>query len=167
MPNRILREGINASESVDLLSVQAEVFYRRLMSVVDDFGRFEAHLVLLKAACFPLRVGRVREADISRWIAECEKAGLIALYTAHSKQYIQFFKTDKPRAKNSKYPSPPERICAQMRAYESRCEHMRPYSYSNSNSNSLSSSGGGTTRGEARMAERTAKILEDLAKEKL
>jgi hypothetical protein len=42
MPVRILREGILTSERVDTLSPAAEVFYRRLMSVVDDFGRFSA-----------------------------------------------------------------------------------------------------------------------------
>ncbi len=48
MPNRILREGILTSERVNLLSWEAEVFYRRLMSVVDDYGRFHAHPALLR-----------------------------------------------------------------------------------------------------------------------
>jgi hypothetical protein len=39
MPSRLLREGILDSEAVNALSFAAEVFYRRLMSVVDDFGR--------------------------------------------------------------------------------------------------------------------------------
>ena len=36
MPNRILREGILTSERVNALSWEAEVFYRRLMSAVDE-----------------------------------------------------------------------------------------------------------------------------------
>jgi hypothetical protein len=43
MPNRELREGILTSERINALTFPAEVFYRRLMSVVDDFGRCPAH----------------------------------------------------------------------------------------------------------------------------
>ena len=43
MPNRILRDGILMSPRVNVLSSEAELFYRRLMSVVDDYGRFSAH----------------------------------------------------------------------------------------------------------------------------
>src|SRR3990167_11311858 len=56
MPNRILREGILSSERINTLSVHAELFYRRLLSVVDDYGRFFAHPALLRSACYPLRV---------------------------------------------------------------------------------------------------------------
>ncbi len=40
MPNRVIREGILNSQRVNKLTEPAELFYRRLMSVVDDFGRF-------------------------------------------------------------------------------------------------------------------------------
>lgn len=109
MPNRILREGILTSDRVNALSLPGEVFYRRLMSVVDDYGRFDARPVMLKVACFPLRVDAVREADISRWIAECEKAGLIALYAAHGKRYLEMRDFRQTvRAKLSKFPDPPD-----------------------------------------------------------
>ena len=51
MPNRILREGILSSERVDALSEGAEILYRRLMSVVDDYGRYFAHPTLIRSAC--------------------------------------------------------------------------------------------------------------------
>ena len=41
MPNRIIREGILSSDRVDQLDPPAEVFYRRLMSKVDDHGLFD------------------------------------------------------------------------------------------------------------------------------
>jgi hypothetical protein len=133
MPHRILRESILTSDPVDKLSMPAEVFYRRLMSVVDDFGRFDARPSILRAACFPLRIDKVREADISRWLTECETAGLIALYAVDEKTYVLYHKVATPRALTSKYPNPPE-TCAQVRASESRCAQVRPYSYSNSGS---------------------------------
>lgn len=106
MPNRILREGILTSDRVNELGYDSEVFYRRLMSVVDDYGRFDARPVMLKAACYPLRVDRVREADISRWIAICEKAGLIALYAVNGKQYLELADFRQQQRAQPKYPPP-------------------------------------------------------------
>ncbi len=68
MPVRVLREGILTSERVDKLSLPAEVLYRRLMSVVDDFGRFSGNPKLLRAACYPLRLDMVSDADIMQWL---------------------------------------------------------------------------------------------------
>lgn len=110
MPSRVLREGILDSEGVNKLTFPAEVFYRRLMSVVDDFGRFDGRPSILRSRLFALKVDSVREADISRWIAECEKAGLIALYAVDFKPYILFQKLGSPRAKESRYPAPPAGI---------------------------------------------------------
>jgi hypothetical protein len=108
MPNRVLREGILTSERIALLAWPAEVFYRRLMSVVDDFGRYHAHPSLLRAACYPLHLEKVREADISRWLAECEKAGLIVLYDDRSSRYLEMCDfRQQVRAKASKFPQPP------------------------------------------------------------
>lgn len=107
MPERRLRPGILTSDRVDLLDYGAEVFYRRLMSAVDDYGRYDARPVILKAALYPLRLERVREADIARWIAMCEKAGLIALYEVDSKSYLVLHNLRDQRALYSKYPPPP------------------------------------------------------------
>jgi hypothetical protein len=136
MPNRILREAILDSCAVNSLSPQAELFYRRLMSVVDDFGRFDARPSVLRSRCYPLTVDKVREADISRWMAECQKAGLIALYDNADRQYLLFFKLGEPRAKSSKYPPPLEGLaaCAQMNAGADICSRVRPNSYSPTNS---------------------------------
>jgi hypothetical protein len=108
VPNRIVREGILTSERVNQLSPAGEVFYRRLMSVVDDYGRFDGRHVMLKVSCFPLRVDSVREADIPRWIAECEKAGLIVLYAVNAKPYVELLDfRQRTRAKESRYPPRP------------------------------------------------------------
>lgn len=141
MPNRVLRESILDSQRVDKLTPHAEVFYRRLMSVVDDFGRFDARPSVLKARCYPLKLDEVREADISRWTAECEKAGLIVLFSHQGKPYLWFKDLGEPRAKSSKYPAPPADVslCAQTPSNDSACAHLRadvPYSGSYSDSNS-------------------------------
>lgn len=151
MPSRILREEILTSLLVNELDYPSEVFYRRLMSVVDDFGRYDAQPSLLKAKLYPQRLEKVREADISRWLAICEKAGLIALYVSDSKPYLELFRLGKPRADKSKYPPKPslpatlshvstsENICAQMNTPVYGCAQVNtvvPYSYSYSYSDS-------------------------------
>jgi hypothetical protein len=105
MPNRILRDWTD-SETVDMLSVQAERFFTRLIMKVDDFGRYYANVKLLKSNLFPLKTD-VRETDVTRWLAECEKSGLIALYSVSSKEYLQInnFKQTL-RQKTEKFPSP-------------------------------------------------------------
>lgn len=107
MPVRLLREGILSSERVDQLDAPAEVFYRRLMSKVDDHGLFDARVAMLRSSLYPLRVDRVREADISRWIAACEKAGLIALYSHDGKPFLQMLRTQWQARSAPKYPPPP------------------------------------------------------------
>lgn len=108
MPSRLLREGILDSEAVNSLSPAGEVFYRRLMSVVDDFGRFDGRAAVLRGRLYALQLDRVREADVVRWIAECEKANLIRLYTVGGKPYLLFRKLGPARAKESRYPPPPD-----------------------------------------------------------
>ncbi len=104
MPNRILRDWTD-SEAVDLLSVQAERFFTRLIMKADDYGRYSANLKLLRSTIFPLKTD-IRETDITRWLAECEKSGLIALYSVASKGFLQInnFKQTL-RQKNEKYPA--------------------------------------------------------------
>jgi len=82
MPTRMLRDGILSSDRVNLLTAPEEVFYRRLMSVVDDYGRFIAHAKLIRAACFPLKLESVSDSDIGKWLLATEKAGLVRVYPA-------------------------------------------------------------------------------------
>lgn len=135
MPNRILRDGILESELVDKLDWPAEVFYRRLMSVVDDFGRFSADPVILRAKCYPRRVDEVTTAQVSGWLVECAAAELIELYEVEGKKYLVFHKLGTPRAKDSRYPAPishtDEIICMQTQA---------SVPYSNANANAYASS---------------------------
>jgi hypothetical protein len=107
MPTRLLREGILSSDRVEQLDPPAEVFYRRLMSKVDDFGLYDARPSILRANLYPLRIDRVREADITRWIAACEKAGLIALYQHDGKPFMQMLDTEWQTRSEPKFPLPP------------------------------------------------------------
>lgn len=112
MPNRILREGILTSERVERLNWAEEVFYRRLMSVVDDFGRYYARPSLVLAACYPLLLKKVSDSDIEKWLSACENAALVRVYPASDgKRYLQLldFK-QQVRAAASKFPPLPD-VC--------------------------------------------------------
>jgi hypothetical protein len=110
MPNRIVREAINNSERVDRLSLHAEVFYRRLLNVVDDYGRFDARPSMLLAACYPLRAGKMLPDDVESALYECTKGEkpLVILYALEGKRFleVQDFR-QQIRSKASKYPDPP------------------------------------------------------------
>lgn len=108
MPDRIVRAGILTSDGVNSLSWAAEVFYRRLMSVVDDFGRYDGRNSVLRGALYSLKLDRVSDSDIGKWIRECEEAGLVRRYTVESKPFLELAKFgQKIRAKHSKWPNPP------------------------------------------------------------
>lgn len=107
MPNRILRDWTD-SEAVNSISIHAERLFVRLIMKVDDFGRFSGNPTLLKASLFPLLLGSIREADVSRWIAECEKAGLLRSYAVSGKRYLEIQKfQQRTRQDHSKFPNPP------------------------------------------------------------
>jgi hypothetical protein len=73
---------------------------------VDDYGRHPANPKLLGSILFPLKDG-IRDADISRHLAECEGVGLIAVYESESKKYLEIKNFDQRlRLKKSKYPAP-------------------------------------------------------------
>ena len=107
MPNRILRDWTD-SEPVNSLSWQAECLFIRLIMKADDYGCFSGNAKLLRSLLFPLKDG-LRDTDISRWIAECVTAGLIRVYRAENKPFIEI-RNYQQRLKNSrrKFPAPPE-----------------------------------------------------------
>lgn len=100
------------SEKMMELSAQAERFFVRLIMKADDYGLYHANPKLLKASLFPLLDG-VRETDITRWMAECQKAGLILFYEAEGKRFLQIINfNQRVRIKNAKFPLPNhENIC--------------------------------------------------------
>lgn len=112
MPNRILRDGILTSEAVNSLSNPAEIFYRRLMSVVDDYGRYFAKPSLVRAACYPLQLERVSDMDIVKMLVEvCNtKPPLVLAYEVAGKQYLQVENFKQQVRTNAKFPSPPDAL---------------------------------------------------------
>lgn len=128
MPNRILREGILTSPRVAKLGWPEEVFYRRLMSVVDDFGRYYADPGMLRAACYPRMLNKVSDSDVEKWLAKCAEAALVRVYVASdTERYLEVldFK-QQARATKSKFPQPPSTCVADATQTSSECVASAP-----------------------------------------
>ena len=124
MPNRILKESIRTSDSINSLSLFEEVLFYRLIVSCDDYGRFDGRPAIIKGSCFPLKETRVR--DIEAALEALSAAGLLACYTVEGRPYLQLTTWEKHqqiRAKKSKYPS---LDTADMKpiADDIRCNHV-------------------------------------------
>jgi hypothetical protein len=130
MPNRIVREGILSSEKVASLSWEEEVFYRRLMSVVDDHGRTEANAKWLRSRCYPLQVDSMSADDVKRLLQACEATGLVIVYKVGNKKFLQIDNFQQQRRATSKYPPPPENesrsqpSAKQLKSNDIKCSQM-------------------------------------------
>lgn len=114
MPNRILKESICRSESIDELSWFEEVLFYRLIVVCDDFGRYDGRPKIIKGSCFPLK--DVTQQDIADALIKLSAVGLVRGYEVQGRPYLQLTTWDchqQVRAKKSKYPSMDE-TCNQL-----------------------------------------------------
>ena len=106
MPNRLIPD-FSRDEKFNKLSLLAESFFRRLWNKADDFGRYDARPLILKADLFPLR--DVRIPDIVRSLKECETADLLVCYQAENGEYLQLKNfNQRVRAMKSIYPPMPD-----------------------------------------------------------
>ena len=109
MPGRYIREGILTSDKVDALSESAEVFYRRLLNVVDDHGRYYASTMQLFCNCYPMREQKLNEEEqlsffrkIKLSLVECVNKKLIIVYG--EKKYLQLLNFQQNARYKSKFP---------------------------------------------------------------
>lgn len=129
MPNRILKESIRTSKSINALSDFQFRLWAYLITYVDDFGRGSAEPDILKGFVFPRRKS-VTEATINAALLDLANIGLIRLYEVDGDSYLclrNWEEHQTPRAKLSKFPAPPEvdDECSQPQADDSTCEHMQ------------------------------------------
>lgn len=105
MPTRIIREGIISSPRVNSLTERAELFYRKLMSVVDDYGRFYSNPISILGACYPMRES-VTVDDVKQMLSECEAVDLLLLYG--DRKFILLRDFNQQTRSKSKFPEPTE-----------------------------------------------------------
>jgi hypothetical protein len=151
VPNRILREGILHSPRMAQLGWPEEVFYRRLHSIVDDYGRYYADHGLLRAACYPRQLNKVSDPDIGKWLRSCADAGLVRVYPAEDgESYLEVLDFGQQvRAKKSKFPDPLRECAADAKQAPSVQQASAPVFVSEAVSEAVSV-------GEARKRARSA-----------
>lgn len=147
MPNRILKESICDSESIDKLTAFQETMFYRLIVNCDDYGRFDARPKILASKLYPLK--EVRTSQIEDALRALTSAELVTLYEVGGKPFLQMKTWDQHqqvRAKRSKFPAPDRNLisddikCNQMISYDSICSRNPIQSLSLSESESLSES---------------------------
>jgi len=127
VPNRIIRDSITTSPTLDKLSAEAECLFYRLLTQADDHGRFMADPMVLIASCYPLRARVATCEQMTAWVGECQQAGLVVLYEHDERVYGHFpswRKHNRVRAVSSKYPPPNDNICQHVQTSANTCEHM-------------------------------------------
>ena len=150
MPNRIIKESICTSDTIDQMSWFEECFWHRLIVNCDDYGRFDARPAVLKSRLLPLKE-RITLKDVESALTKLAGIGCVVLYEYDGKPYLYLPTWEVHqtiRAKKSRYPVPDgdrkasESICMQMQADESGCSRNPIQSESESEIESESESKG-------------------------
>lgn len=141
MPNRIIKESVCTSDTIDQMTWFEECFYTRLWTACDDYGRMDARPAILKSKLFPLKE-RLSQKDVQNALQKMVDIGCVRLYQCDSKPYLYLPSWEvhqQIRAKRSRYPAP-EDTCQQAISYDSGCPRNPIQSESISESESKSES---------------------------
>lgn len=94
MPQRFLKPGITNSERWNGVSWSAQSLYIRLLTVVDDYGRFDGRAAVIHGQCFSLYNAinpehpiKLQETD--KMLQEIAASGLVELYDSQGKRVMQ------------------------------------------------------------------------------
>ena len=152
MPTRLIREGILTSERVASLSWEDEEFYRRLLSLVEDYGLSDARPSVLRSALYPLQLEKMSECNVQRCLAACETAGLILLFARNGKSFLMVRDFGQSLRSAPKYPLPdgykaiqtgkskyqlvtPDDDCTQLQTDANSCSQLCTYADAYSDAN--------------------------------
>ena len=121
MPNRILKESICTSDSIDSLTWFEECLFYRMIVNCDDFGRFDGRIAVIKNRLFPLKENLTLKT-VSDAINNLARAGLVMPYECDGKPFLylpSWNEHQNVRAKRSKYPEPDN-----VNTYDCKCMQM-------------------------------------------
>lgn len=95
MPQRFLRPGITNSDRWNSVSFAAQSFYIRILTLVDDFGQYDARSSVLLGNCFSIwNVTQPKEAfnlaGVEQLLQQLAASRLVELYeTNEGKRFLQ------------------------------------------------------------------------------
>lgn len=108
MGNRILKDTIRTSKTVNTMTDFQFRLWVYLITYVDDYGRGSADPEILKGFVFPRRKG-VTEASIEKALADLANSGSVILYEVDGEPYFCFPNWgdhQRIQTRKSKYPAP-------------------------------------------------------------
>lgn len=112
MPQRFLRPGLTNSERFNKVSLHAQSLWIRILTRVDDFGRYDARSSVLAGELFSVwnelhPEDVVNPQRIPALRSELQAAGLAEFYTSEGKEVVQLLQwEERARAEKSKWPNP-------------------------------------------------------------
>jgi len=115
MPNRIIKESIKKSPTIDQLSWFEEVVFYRIIVTADDYGRLDGRITVLKNELFPTK-DNITKKSIEDALVKLVSTGLVCRYEANDIPFLYlptWESHQQIRAKRSKFPEP-DIICNQM-----------------------------------------------------
>lgn len=137
MPQRFLRPGITTSKRFNRIDWITQSFFTRLLTLVDDYGRFEADHQLLRSLAFPLGDPSGAEIPLTTIANICQQllsARMVLFYSADDgKEYLQLSKWQERARSESRYPDPKKEV---LTTFDNKCLQMLPPSPSPSPSSS-------------------------------
>jgi hypothetical protein len=114
VPQRILRDGILDSRAVQAVSDAAMLLYYRLISVVDDYGRFDFDPHVIRSRCFSFvsdrwSAERIEECmnELCSVVVPPNRIPLVTAYECESRQYFQINKFGQRTQAKPRFPAPP------------------------------------------------------------
>lgn len=129
MPQRFLRPGITTSKRFNRLDYHAQIFYVRLLTLVDDFGRYDSDPMLLRSHAFPFGSPDGKDIPLKTIDNICLQLvtnDLAEFYRAGGKEVVQITRwNEKARAASSKYLANDE-SCEQMFSDVIKCSVPSP-----------------------------------------
>ncbi len=133
MPQRFLRPGVRSSKRWNRISWFEQTFYIRLITLVDDYGRYEADPELLQNEAFPYGDPdgkQVKAQTIAVALQTFAHKGLVIIYREKKsgKDYIQLERWNEKARSLSKFPDPANtEECDVLQAYNSNCLQLQAF----------------------------------------
>jgi len=124
MPQRLLRPGIRQSKRWNRVGYFEQSLYVRLMTLVDDFGRYEADAELIRSETFPFGDpdgNIIPVPTIDSGLLTLASKNMLVLYEHEDKRYLQLTRWKERARSESKWPKPED---SKMLTNDSRCQQM-------------------------------------------
>jgi hypothetical protein len=125
MPQRLLRPGIRQSKRWNRVGYFEQTLYIRIITLVDDFGRYESDPELLRSEAFPFgdpEGNPVTVPSIESALLTLASKDMIILYENGEKRYLQMSRWQERARSESRWPDPKN---CKMLTNDSSCQQMK------------------------------------------